>query len=64
MAAKKRSASKKTVTIEVDAETLQRLADAAEALTHVAGAFILASDDPTIRAIEPKRSAKKSKKRR
>ena len=64
MAAKKRSSSKKTVTIEIDAETVQRLADAAQALTEVASAYIEASDDPTVRAITPTRTAKKSKKRR
>ena len=64
MAAKKRSGSKKTVTIEIDIETIQTLADAAGALSDVASAFILASDDPAIRAIGPKGTAKKSKKRR
>ena len=64
MAAKKRSGSKKTVTIEIDIETIQTLADAARALSDVASAFIFATDDPAVRAIGPTGTAKKSKKRR
>ena len=64
MAAKKRSGSKKTVTIEIDIETIQTLADAAQALSEVASAYIQASDDPAVRAVKPKSTAKKAKKRR
>lgn len=54
MAAKKRSASKKKVTIEIDAETLKKLADAVTALSENANAFILCCDDPGVRAKLPK----------
>lgn len=62
MAAKKRSGSKKTVTIEIDAETVQRLADAAQALSLVASAYIAASDDPEFSGIVPKGTTKKTKR--
>lgn len=58
MAAKKSSTSKKKVTIEIDADTLKKLADAVSALSEHAGAFILASDDPEVRAKLPRSSPK------
>jgi len=59
MAAKKRAASKKKVTIEIDVETVRALADAADALSELASASIEASDDPRVRKL-----AKKGRKRR
>ncbi len=59
MAAKKRASSKKRVTLELDVETLRALLEAAEALSELAAAVILASDDPQVRKL-----AKKGRKRR
>jgi hypothetical protein len=53
MAAKK----KKTVTIEIELEVLEKLVEAAEALTELASASIHGSDDPKARAL-----AKRKKK--
>lgn len=59
MAAKKRAASKKKVTIEIDVETVRALADAADALSELALAAIDASDDPQVRKL-----GKRARKRR
>jgi hypothetical protein len=60
MAAKKRSRgrSKKKVTIEIDADALRKLLDAAEALVEIASAKIIRTDGG------PPRKAKKRAKRR
>jgi hypothetical protein len=63
MAAKRRGGSRKRVTIEIDVDTLQKLVDAAAALSELAGAWVQASDDPRARAIKPKRRAKKGRRR-
>lgn len=54
MAAKKRAASKKKVTIEIDVETVRALVKAAEALSELAAASIQASDDPRVRKLAKK----------
>lgn len=58
MAAKKRSTPKKTVTIKIDVETIKKLADATDALSELANALILASNDPELQA-KAKKGAKK-----
>jgi hypothetical protein len=63
MAAKKRRASKKKVTIEIDLETLQKLVDAANALSEVVGGFVIASDDPRARRLRARKGAKKGRRR-
>ena len=57
MAAKRRG-SKKKVTVEIDIETLERLLEAASALSDVANAWVLASDDPKVRGLKKKRGRK------
>ncbi len=60
MAAKKKSrAGKKKVTITIDAETLQKLGEAVEALSEFAAAFNTAVDDPELRRTLLKRSKKR-----
>lgn len=63
MAARKRGSAKKKVTIEIDLDTLQKLIDAADALSDLAGAWILASDDPRARRIKRKKGASKRRRR-
>lgn len=63
MAAKKRGTSRKKVTIEIDVETLQKLVDAANALSEVAGAWVEASSDPRVRAMKRKKGATKGRRR-
>ncbi len=62
MAAKKRGSSKKKVTIEIDVDTLKKLVDAANALSELAGAWIIASDDPRVRALKARKSRKKGRR--
>ena len=54
MAARK----KKTVTVEIDIDTLKKLVAAAEALSELASGVIHGTDDPAVRALG------KGKKRR
>ncbi len=63
MAAKKRGTSRKKVTIEIDVEMLQKLVDAANALSALVGGFIIASDDPRARRIKAKKGAKSTRRR-
>lgn len=63
MAAKKRGTSKKRVAIEIDVETLEKLVDAANALSALVGGFIIASDDPRARRLKAKKGAKKARRR-
>lgn len=53
MAAKRRG-SKKKVTVEIDIETLEKLLEAASALSDAANAFVLGSDDPNVRSLKKK----------
>jgi hypothetical protein len=62
MAAKRKGASRKKVTIEVDVDTLRKLVDAADALSELAGAWIDASDDPRARALKSKKRARKGRR--
>ncbi len=62
MAAKKRGTSRKKVTIEIDLDTLKKLVDAADALSDLAGAWILASDDPRARRIKRKKPSKRRRR--
>jgi hypothetical protein len=55
MAGKKKT----TVTVELEIEVLEKLVQAADALSELASASISGSDDPKVRAL-----AKKSKKSR
>jgi hypothetical protein len=60
MAAKKGAKrGKKTVAVTIDESTLQKLAEAAGALSVLASALVEAADDPAVR-----RRLKKAKKRR
>jgi hypothetical protein len=59
--------SKKTVAIHLDAATLRKLVQAAQGLGQLAEAVAMAADDPALRrelSSGPKKSAKKSAKRR
>ena len=56
-------ASKKKVTIEIDAEVLERLIEATEALSELAVALQTGSDDAAARALGKKKSAKKRAKK-
>ncbi len=62
MAAKKRGTSRRKVTIEIDLDTLKKLVDAADALSDLAGAWILASDDPRARRIKRKKASKRRRR--
>jgi hypothetical protein len=57
MAAKK--TGKKKVTIEIDEETLQKLAAAAESLAEVASSVVQCATDPAVRARLQKGAKKK-----
>jgi hypothetical protein len=52
MAAKKRS--KKKVTVEIDVEVLEKLIEAASALSDLASGIAWASDDPAARSLKKK----------
>jgi hypothetical protein len=58
-------ASKKKVTIEIDIELLEKLTEAAEALTELAVAHNTGAEDPAVRArlTGKKKSAKKRAKK-
>jgi hypothetical protein len=55
MAAKK---TKKTVTIEIELEVLEKLVEAAEALSELAQASVNRSSDPRARALSKKKKKK------
>jgi len=55
-------AAKKKVTIEIDVETLKKLLAAAGALSELANALVMGSDDPAARALGKKKGAKKRAK--
>ncbi len=57
----RRKARSSTVTIQIDLETLQKLAEASAALSELATALVQASDDPRARAVKPSRRAKKGR---
>jgi hypothetical protein len=57
MAAKKKA--KKKVTVTVDLETLEKLAEAVGALSELASAAITGADDPEVRAQLTKKAKKK-----
>lgn len=57
MAAKK--SRKATVSVEVDIEALKKLVAAADALSELASAYILGSDDPRVRALAKKKKTQR-----
>jgi hypothetical protein len=59
MAAKKRSAKRKKVTVEIDAETLLALMEAADALAEIIANKVMHHHDPEMRRLAKKRSKKR-----
>jgi hypothetical protein len=55
-------AAKKKITVEIDIEVLKKLLQAAEAISELAASNMAGSDDPAVRALAKKRSAKKRAK--
>jgi hypothetical protein len=60
MAARKKTTK---VTVEIDFEVLEKLAEAAAALSEVATAVIIASSDPKVKALKKKATPKKKSRR-
>ncbi len=65
MAAKKGAKrGKKTVTVSIDVETLERLTDAIAGLAKLAAAYVHAADDPAVKRNLIKRAKAKAKRGR